>query len=110
MGVALTTSRLAYRRHVGLLAGAGLAVAICGAPALSQRAAAQTNVWWDTNGTNNAGAGLTPTGNWDLSGNNKVWNTNSAGLGSSSTLKGWSNGDNAFFSAGTDAVNPFTVT
>jgi autotransporter-associated beta strand protein len=102
----LTTSRLAYRRSIGLLAAAVLTVAaICGA----QRAAAQSNAWWDTNGAT-AGAGSTPTGTWDLAGGqNKVWNSNSLGT-TSNTLKGWANGDNAFFSAGTDAINAFTVT
>src|SRR5437762_8831722 len=32
------------------------------------------------------------------------------GVGASNTLKAWVNGNNALFSAGTDATNPFTVT
>ena len=92
-----------------LFAGVMIVVILGLAPLLSPRATAQTNTWWDTNG-NTAGAGTTPTGTWDTSGNNKVWNTDSGGVGSSSTLKAWVNGNNALFSAGTDATNPFTVT
>lgn len=67
--------------------------------------AAQTTVYWDTN-ANTAGAGATPTGNWNAATAN--WNTSSTGTGG--TLAGWTANNHAVFSAGTDAVNAFTVT
>jgi autotransporter-associated beta strand protein len=70
----------------------------------SGKLAAQTSVYWDTN-ANTAGAGATPTGNWDATAN---WNTSSTGTGG--TLAGWTANNHAVFSAGTDAVNAFTVT
>jgi hypothetical protein len=68
---------------------------------------AQTTLYWDANSTT-PGAGATPTGTWSTSGGgNRKWTTNSAGT--SSTVN-WTSGSNAVFSAGTDAVNAFTVT
>ncbi|HVU18689.1 MAG TPA: autotransporter-associated beta strand repeat-containing protein [Candidatus Didemnitutus sp.] len=83
----------------------GLAVvwAILGLASLT----AQTTVYWDTN-NGTAGAGSTPTGTWSTSNSNKNWTTNSAGT--SNSLATWTNGNNAVFSAGTDAVNAYTVT
>ncbi|MBI2516967.1 MAG: PEP-CTERM sorting domain-containing protein [Opitutae bacterium] len=67
---------------------------------------AQT-LYWDANSTT-AGAGATPTGTWSTSGSsNRKWTTNSAGT--ASTVN-WTSGRDAVFSAGTDAVNAFTVT
>jgi len=61
-------------------------------------------VYWDSNGTV-AGAGATPTGTW---GTSTFWNATSTGL--TTTPAAWLSGDTAVFSAGTDAVNAFTVT
>lgn len=64
-------------------------------------------LYWDTNSTT-AGAGATPTGTWSRTGSaNRKWTTNAAGTSSTVT---WSAGRDAVFSAGTDAVNAFTVT
>ncbi len=59
--------------------------------------------YWDGNGAA-AGAGTTPTGNWGV---DAFWSTDASGTSAPAT---WTNGDTAVFSAGTDAVNPFTVT
>ena len=60
-------------------------------------------VYWDGNGSA-AGAGGTPTGIWVSS---PFWSTDPAG-GLPTAV--WNPGDTAVFSAGTDAINPFTVT
>ncbi len=65
---------------------------------------AQVSVYWDTN-ANTAGAGATPTGNWNATAN---WNTSATGTGG--TLAGWTANNHAVFSAGNDAVNAYTVT
>ncbi len=59
--------------------------------------------YWDGNDTA-PGAGATPTGTW---GANPFWSPDSNGV---SPPVAWTSGDTAVFSAGTDAVNPFTVT
>jgi autotransporter-associated beta strand protein len=61
--------------------------------------------YWDrTDGT--AGAGAPPsTGTWDTTATN--WNLNADGSGANTT---WAAGDNAFFSAGSDATGAYTVT
>lgn len=67
---------------------------------------AQT-LYWDANSTT-AGAGATPTGTWSRTGTaNRKWTTNAAGT---ATTAVWTAGRDAVFSAGTDAVNAFTVT
>lgn len=60
-------------------------------------------LYWDSNG-NTAGAGLTPTGTW---GSSAFWTTHSAGTLATSA---WTSGQTAIFSAGTDAINSYTVT
>jgi autotransporter-associated beta strand protein len=65
---------------------------------------AQTVLYWDTNDTT-SGAGSTPTGQWDST--NYHWNTSSAGT--ANTVQ-WQSGAIAVFSAGSDAVNAYTVT
>jgi autotransporter-associated beta strand protein len=63
------------------------------------------DLYWDSNGTT-AGAGATPNGTWGV---NSFWNTTAAGTaGTFST--GMTQADQGFFSAGTDAINPYTVT
>lgn len=66
-------------------------------------ASAQT-LYWDTNGST-AGAGATPTGTWN--GTNSNWTTSSTGTTATTTF---TNGRDVVFSAGTDAINAFTVT
>ncbi len=67
---------------------------------------AQT-LFWDTNG-NTAGAGATPSATWSTSGGtNKKWSTDSLGT---VTTANWTSGADAVFSAGTDAINSYTVT
>lgn len=67
-------------------------------------------LYWDLNGSK-AGAGLFPSGTWDASAFN--WNTDAAGaLDTVQFTPGATpgTGDIAIFSAGTDAIDPFTVT
>jgi autotransporter-associated beta strand protein len=68
------------------------------------QASAQSDVkYWDSNGAA-AGAGDTPNGTWDA---DPFWSADAAG-GVATT--GWTDGDTAVFSAGTDATNAFDVT
>ena len=84
-----------WRRLAAVLAGGLLATAASGGI-----------LYWDTNG-NTAGAGATPTGTWATSGGtNKNWSASSSGGG---TVV-WTSGSDAVFSAGTDAINAYTVT
>lgn len=65
--------------------------------------ASAADLYWDANG-DTAGAGTTPTGTWGV---DTFWNSTEAG---DTTAPGaWVNGDTAIFSAGTDAVDPFTI-
>ena len=59
--------------------------------------------YWDSNGAT-PGAGATPTGTWGV---DSFWSADPSG---SVATAAWNSGDTAVFSAGTDAVNPFTVT
>jgi fibronectin-binding autotransporter adhesin len=61
------------------------------------------SLYWDSNDTT-AGAGATPTGTW---GTDNFWSTSS--LGTSATAA-YTAASDVVFSAGTDAVNVFTVT
>ncbi len=65
------------------------------------------NAYWDINGTTAGAGGATPSGTWSTTGSNANWNFNSAGTGNTYN---WNNGDNAIFSAGTDATGTFTAT
>src|SRR5436190_5574525 len=64
----------------------------------------QAIVYWDRNGAT-AGAGATPDGTWNLTDAN--WNTASGGGGAPGVYGG---DTTPRFAAGTDAVNPYTVT
>lgn len=64
------------------------------------------DIFWDANGVT-SGAGATPSGTWGGVATN--WSTTSAGNANTFTNTVGSTND-GFFSAGTDAVNPFTVT
>jgi hypothetical protein len=70
---------------------------------------AQSIVYWDANSTTAGAGGSTPSGTW-ATGNaahHRRWSTNSAGT---SPTSGWVSGDDAVFSAGTDATGAYTVT
>jgi len=67
-------------------------------------AEAQSTLYWDANGST-AGSGDTPAGTW---GTDNFWNTDSAG-GAGTFSTATTSTSNLFFSAGTDAVNPYTV-
>src|SRR3954467_1494886 len=60
--------------------------------------------YWDSNGSI-AGAGITPAGTW---GTSLFWNPTADGT--TTTPGPWVSGDDAVFSAGSDATGPFTVT
>jgi autotransporter-associated beta strand protein len=62
--------------------------------------------YWDLNGST-GGSGATPNGTWNTTDTN--WNTVSTGLGATTSL-GADTAVTARFSAGTDAVNPYSVT
>lgn len=65
--------------------------------------AGAANLYWDAN-ADTAGAGTAPSGTWDAG---TFWNSTAAG---DTTVPGaWNPGDKAIFSAGADAVDPFTV-
>ena len=69
--------------------------------------AAWAQLYWDTNSTT-AGAGATPSATWSTSGGTtKKWSTSSAGTVATAN---WTSGSDAVFSAGTDAINAYTVT
>ena len=86
----------------GLLRGVGvwLVAVVVLVPSLS----AQT-LYWDRNGAT-AGAGVTPTGNWNTTG---AANWSTSALGTVATAN-WTSGRDAVFSAGTDATGTYTVT
>ncbi len=84
---------LLVRRLVALLSASFLAVAAIG----------QT-LYWDMNGAT-AGASATPTGTWNAANTN--WSTSSTGTIGTVVF---TSGRDTVFSAGTDAINAFTVT
>lgn len=61
------------------------------------------NLYWDTNGPTAGAGGATPTGTW---GTDNFWTATAAGT---TAVVGWTNGETAVFSAGTDASGTFTV-
>src|SRR5215207_7187431 len=83
-----------------------VAIALFFAGSLSVQA--QSPQYWDINA--DAGAGGTgstaPSGTWNT-GTAPNWNINSDGTGGTTT---WTDGNDAFFSAGSDATDDFTVT
>lgn len=68
--------------------------------------AAQTTLYWDTNGST-TGAGSSPSGTWSTSSSDKNWSTSADG---NVTTKAWSAGAIAVFSAGTNGTGSYTVT
>jgi autotransporter-associated beta strand protein len=88
--------------HVSSLARTLLVTSLC---AIAWTPLHAVDLYWDGNG-NTAGAGATPNGTWGV---DSFWNTTPAGTaGTFST--GMTTADVGFFSAGSDAINPFTVT
>ena len=75
---------------------------------LATPASHAANYYWDANGTGTAGAGTTPTGIW---GTDVFWSTDSTGanVGSPVLTAITTSADDVFFSAGTDAVNAYTI-
>ena len=67
---------------------------------------AQTTVYWDTNGATAGAGGATPSGTWNTSGATN-WNAVAAGTGA---VANWVSGNDAVFSAGTDATGAYTIT
>lgn len=63
------------------------------------------SLYWDSDGTT-TGAGTAPTGTW---GTSTFWSTNSAGTAATANTVTTAD-DDLFFSAGTTATSPFTVT
>ncbi|HEX9048045.1 MAG TPA: hypothetical protein VF988_13555, partial [Verrucomicrobiae bacterium] len=75
------------------------------AVALSTLSARAANLYWDINGAAAGAGGATPAGTWSTSAAN--WTTDSTGASATAV---WNNGDNAVFSAGTDATGNYSVT
>jgi autotransporter-associated beta strand protein len=90
------------RSRLGRLGAAAIAAHCLGLPSANA-----INIFWDTNGTND-GPGTTPTGAWDGVALN--WTTNSLGGEAGAFFATVGSTNDAFFSAGTDGTNAFTVT
>jgi uncharacterized repeat protein (TIGR01451 family) len=81
-------------------AALGFALAVC---ALNAPPASAQSLYWDSN-ADTAGAGAAPAGVW---GTDSYWSTDPLGL----VIPGaWVSGNDAIFSAGTDAAGAYTVT
>src|SRR5262245_14308393 len=94
--------RVASRPRTGLLRPTALAMALA-VSALNTVPARAQSLYWDSN-ADTAGAGPTPAGIW---GTDSFWSTDPLGL----VIPGaWVPGNNAVFSAGTDATGAFAVT
>ena len=79
---------------------------------LSMTFASAATLYWDSNGTATAGAGVTPTGTW---GSSVFWTTDSTGanVGAPTLISATTNADDLFFVAGPGAAsgnNAYTVT
>ena len=73
--------------------------------ALGWNVSRAATLFWDLNGATPGAGGPTPSGLWDTTTAN--WSTDANGA---VTTIPWTDGDNAVFSAGTDATGDFTVT
>lgn len=69
-------------------------------------AAAQTTLYWDTNGST-AGTSASPSGTWSASSSDKNWSTSADG---NVATTAWTAGALAVFSAGTNGTGSYTVT
>ncbi len=85
-----------------------LILAGCAATLLAAPSAQAATYYWDSNGTGTPGAGATPNGTWGL---DSFWSTDSTGanIGTPVLTATTTSADNVFFSAGTDAVNPYAI-
>ncbi|MCX7415011.1 MAG: autotransporter-associated beta strand repeat-containing protein [Planctomycetia bacterium] len=85
-----------------------LILAGCAAALLAAPSAQAATYYWDSNGTGTPGAGATPNGTWGL---DSFWSTDSTGanIGTPVLTATTTSADNVFFSAGTDAVNPYAI-
>lgn len=93
---------------IGITKSRFLSTCIASVAAFSINKAAQaTDVYWDINGATAGNGSATPAGTWSTS--TASWSTDSTG---SSATQVWNNanGDNAIFSAGSDATGAFTST
>jgi autotransporter-associated beta strand protein len=100
-----TKLQLPHGAGRGILTIGGLMPLITGLLVATLPTAQAANVFWDSNGST-AGAGDPATGNWGV---DSFWNTDTTGgAGTFTTAVGSAN--DAFFSAGSDAVSAFTVT
>jgi fibronectin-binding autotransporter adhesin len=84
----------------------GAAVAVAAAMAWPGAARAEVK-FWDINGTGTESGGPSPAGTWDTTLSN--WNTDPAG-GAAGVVGPFVSGDDAVFSAGSDATGAYTVT
>ena len=75
-----------------------LALGVASSPAATK--------YWDIDGTTPGAGGDAPAGTWNTGGNAN-WTSSSAGTTAPTT---WADGDDAVFSAGTNATNIFTIT
>ncbi len=67
---------------------------------------ANAQLFWDINGTAPGAGGATPSGTWDTATAN--WNSDATG-GAGGTVGTWSDGNTAYFAAGSDATGSYTV-
>jgi autotransporter-associated beta strand protein len=80
-----------------------LAAAVLGLWPTGQTARAALR-YWDINGATAGAGGISPGGTWNAANTN--WSSDSGGAVATA---GWTNGNTAVFSAGTDATGAFTV-
>lgn len=80
-------------------------LALTGAGLLTVQSAQAATLYWDGNSTT-TGSGDTPAGTWGV---DNFWNTDSTGGAGGSFQIGTLSVDDLYFSAGSDAVNAYTV-
>ncbi|MDM0117105.1 autotransporter outer membrane beta-barrel domain-containing protein [Variovorax sp. J22R133] len=102
LGAWVAVSEITRARGKRSTGAAGLTLALVAFTALP--ASAQTVQYWDTTGAT-AGTGTAPNGTWNAGNSN--WTTAPAGDAATST---WLPGSAAVFSAGTSAIDNYTVT
>ena len=100
----ITLHRAKYSPNLRSRGAVGALLLLAGS--LLATGASAAIVYWDQNGSI-TGAGTTPTGTWDTTNSNKVWNSNSGGTTNPAK---WTSGNDAVFSAGSDATGSYTVT
>jgi autotransporter-associated beta strand protein len=95
--------RIAARHAVRLFPCLALAAGFL--ESWSPPALGQSTSYWDSNGTT-TGAGAAPTGTWGV---DNFWNSDPTGGGNGTFQIGTLITSDVFFSAGSDAVDPYTV-